>query len=81
MPKPFHLGHIDMVGDYKPGDPRPEGYMDWHEWARVQTKAGLRQVRCGVCSKWKFPQELSAHPEGAVCLECHGERTGDPCPS
>ena len=26
------------------------GYLDWHEWARVQDKAnGFRQVRCGRC--------------------------------
>ena len=26
---------------YKPGDPPPTGYLEWHEWAEVQRKAGL----------------------------------------
>lgn len=52
-------GIITVAGDYKPGDPPPSGYNDWHEWAAVQHKAGLRQKRCGRCVKWKFPQELS----------------------
>lgn len=46
-------------GDYKPGDPPPTGYTDWHAWADVQHKAGLRQKQCGRCSRWKYPQELS----------------------
>ena len=41
------IGYLSYVGDYKPGDPPPTGYCDWHEWARIQDKAGLRQVRCG----------------------------------
>lgn len=45
--------------DYKPGDPAPIGYLEWHEWADVQIKAGLKQQQCGKCSKWFFPQELS----------------------
>lgn len=44
---------------FKPGDPAPTGYLDWHEWAEVQHKAGLRQAECPTCSKWKYPQELS----------------------
>lgn len=51
--------YVDCGGDYSPGDPPPEGYCQWHEWAQVQYKAGLRQQRCGICSLWKFPQELS----------------------
>lgn len=50
---------ITFVGDYKPGDPPPAGYVDQQEWARVQMKAGLRQQQCGKCGLWKFPQELS----------------------
>ena len=32
---------------FKAGDPAPEGYLAWHDWAEVQHKAGLRQKRCG----------------------------------
>lgn len=45
---------------YKPGDQAPEGYLEWHEWAEVQHKSGLRQKKCGRCGKWCFPQQLSA---------------------
>lgn len=51
-----------VMPEYKPGDQPPEGYLQWHEWAEVQHKAGLRQKPCGVCGKWKYPQEI------------HGER-------
>lgn len=44
---------------FKPGDLPPEGYLAWHEWAEVQRKAGIKQVQCGICAKWKTPQELS----------------------
>jgi hypothetical protein len=44
---------------YKPGDQAPSGYLAWHEWAEVQHKAGLRQVQCGKCGLWRYPQELS----------------------
>jgi len=44
---------------YKPGDQPPEGYLEWHEWAEVQRKAGIRQQMCGRCARWKTPQELS----------------------
>jgi len=40
---------------YKPGDPPPEGYLAWHEWAEVQRKAGIKQVQCGRCGLWKTP--------------------------
>jgi hypothetical protein len=53
------LGIISFTGNYKPGDQPPSGYCDWHAWADVQHKAGLRQKRCGNCSKWNFPQELT----------------------
>lgn len=42
---------------FKVGDPPPAGYLEWHWWAMVQLKAGLRQKECGVCGLWKFPQE------------------------
>ena len=50
---------LDVSGSYKPGEQPPTGYMNWHEWASVQHKAGLRQARCGKCSLMKYPQELS----------------------
>lgn len=79
------LIHLLVMPEYKPGDPAPEGYLQWHEWADVQAKAGLKQVECVRCGRWKFPQELSAtvqrweardrrgkvvQQEGAVCLKC-----------
>jgi hypothetical protein len=70
--------------DYKPGDPAPEGYLAWHEWAEVQHKARLRQKQCGRCGLWRYPQELSDQIDRvemqsrkgpvmlvtAVCLKC-----------
>jgi hypothetical protein len=70
---------------YNPGDmPPPQGYLEWHEWAEIQHKAGLRQKECGRCGKWYYPQELSPNidrheaksrkgpvtVETAVCLHC-----------
>lgn len=52
-------GIITVAGCYKPGDMPPDGYLEWHEWAEVQRKAGIKQVACGRCGKWKTPQELS----------------------
>lgn len=50
---------VDVMPLFKKGDPRPEGYMEWNEWARVQHKAGLRQTKCRQCGLWRYPQELS----------------------
>lgn len=52
---------MHVAGDYKPGDPPPprHAYLDWHEWAEVQHRAGLRQSMCCDCSRWFYPQELS----------------------
>lgn len=51
--------HIDFVPVFKAGDPPPtgNGYNEWHEWAEVQHKAGLRQKKCKVCQRFFFPQE------------------------
>ncbi len=69
-----HVSHITFVGEYKAGVQPPTGYMDWHEWAKVQHKAGLRQTQCSECGLWKFPQELSdadfAGTNKAVCNKC-----------
>ena len=48
---------------YKPGDPEPKGYLEWHEWARVQQRAGLRQTQCPRCEKWLFPQSRGKRHE------------------
>ena len=52
---------IDIVDTYKAGDPEPEGYREWHEWAKVQHKAGLRQAKCSRCGLWEFPQSMDSH--------------------
>ncbi len=67
----------------------PRGYNEWHEWAEIQHKAGLRQETCGQCCLWKFPQELSGFTycseltdrNGSkhlhytpICLECHTKK-------
>lgn len=48
---------VDIMPIFKAGDPAPSGYNEWHEWARVQLKAGLRQKRCPMCGLYRFPQE------------------------
>lgn len=77
-------GTLCVSREFKPGDPAPEGYLEWHEWAEVQHEAGLRQKECGRCGKWWYPQELSDQMdrheaksrkglvtvETAVCLKC-----------
>lgn len=51
---------LDTTKDYKPGDlPPEEGYLEWHAWAEVQRKAGIKQVPCPDCGLWCTPQELS----------------------
>jgi len=55
----FPGGVLTVAGDYKPGDQPPSGYLDWHEWAEVQHKAGLRQKPCGRCGLLRYPQEMS----------------------
>jgi hypothetical protein len=53
------LIHISIMPEFKAGDPPPSGYSEWHEWAEIQHKAGLRSKQCGWCGKWRFPQEFS----------------------
>ena len=57
----FNWIHVSIAGEYKPGDLPPDGYMQWHEWAEVQRKAGIKQVQCPTCSLWRTPQELSTN--------------------
>ena len=53
------VGSMQVAGDYNAGDQPPTGYTDRHEWAAVQHKAGLRQKKCTLCSKFKYPQEIA----------------------
>lgn len=50
-----HALQSSIVGTQPPG-----GYMDWHNWAEAQHKAGLRQKRCRTCGLYMFPQEKCA---------------------
>lgn len=52
---------IDTTPTFKAGDPAPDGYLDRHEWAQVQLRAGLRQSRCRKCMLWLFPQQHKDH--------------------
>lgn len=65
---------IDSTAIFKPGDPEPEGYLAWHEWASVQHKAGLRQKRCCGCSRWFFPQGLSDKVHHGTAYNSKGEK-------
>lgn len=75
-------GIVCTTFDFNPGDQAPKGYLEWHEWADVQHKAGLRQKECGRCGKWKYPQELSTQYDrldAQLCNECaKGEKS---CPT
>lgn len=67
---------------FNPGDPPPTGYVAWHEWARVQHKSGLRQARCGKCSRWYFPQEMSGERITSTVKDAKGRshtRTSPVC--
>jgi len=33
-------GIMTIAGKFKPGDPAPTGYLEWHEWAEVQHRDG-----------------------------------------
>lgn len=55
--RPFY---IDIVDTFKPGDPPPEDYVGWDEWAQVQLKGGIRQERRPCCGLLKFPNEKCA---------------------
>ncbi len=56
-------GVLDLVPVFKPGDQPPDGYIAWHEWAKVQHRGGLRQFRCRTCGLYRFPQETCCHPK------------------
>jgi len=67
--------HILEQATYAPGDPAPQGYLAWHEWADTQHKAGLRQKECGRCGKWRYPQELSGQRDQHVMQSRKGPVT------
>lgn len=46
---------------YKVGARAPSGYLQWHEWAEVQEKGGLRQTQPYRCKHWLYPQEVEGH--------------------
>lgn len=52
--------------EYKAGDPRPEGYVAFFEWARAQHKGGLRQTWCESCDRWEFPQECKEKKDDSI---------------
>ena len=62
--------------NFKTGDQPPTGYLEWHSWATVQARAGLKQRRCPTCRLWRFPQEpclngkcsqwVDQRPEGLI---------------
>jgi hypothetical protein len=49
---------------FKAGEPPPQGYIAWHEWAAAQYRGGLRQSPCGGCGQLLFPQERDGHECG-----------------
>ncbi len=53
--------HLLVMPDSKAGDLPPKGYLQWHDWAEVQYKAGIKQTQCPTCGLWCTPQELSSH--------------------
>ncbi len=71
---------LDIYEDYKPGSQPPTGYLQWHEWARIQSKAGLKQKKCCQCCLWKFPQELSGKTLVAKGHTSHGQEVIRICP-
>jgi hypothetical protein len=33
-------------------------YLQWHDWAKEQSKKGIKQIQCPVCKLWFFPSEF-----------------------
>lgn len=56
---------------FKAGDLPPNSYIAWHEWAEVQRKAGIKQVRCTRCGLWRTAQEM------CVCTKCAEQNDGN----
>lgn len=53
------IAHILETPTYKPGDPEPTGYLQWHAWAEVQHAAGLIAMECPRCARFNYPQSMS----------------------
>jgi len=83
---------VDGERMFEAGDPPPEGYLEWCVWAEVQQRNGLQQERCGRCSLYRFPQELSGEViestlevsggfevkvTSPVCLDCEAVEVRD----
>lgn len=82
--------HMLVMPKYKAGDPAPSGHLQWHEWAEVQERAGLRSKQCVRCKKWHHPQSMSKATEtvqkrtrkglvnvdAPVCIKCDNEQKG-----
>ena len=51
-----------IMPEFKPGDkpPKNAGYLEWHDWAGIQYKAGIRQSKC-PCGELITPQEMEDH--------------------
>ena len=45
---------------FKPGDPRPTGYIAFCEWIEAHVEAGIERTLCPNCRHWNFPQEFSS---------------------
>jgi hypothetical protein len=69
--------HVSFEHQCKPGDPPPEGYMAWHQWAQTQYNSGLRQRTCPNCGLWKFPQEFSESTLKTEFMDGSGRKITD----
>ena len=65
---------VTMSPAFKPGDPEPSSYLDWHAWAEVQHKAGLRQSQCSRCCLWRYPQQMSTREVAYEVRTARGRR-------
>ena len=54
-------GSSDPRDYWPPGFQRPEGYVDWRDWAEAQKMHWLKQTQCPKCGLWNFPQEVCEH--------------------
>lgn len=69
------MTHLLAMPTFRPGDPQPvgAGYLEWHEWADVQRKAGIKQTECPKCCKWFCPQDLSDKTHVYTLTNRYGE--------
>lgn len=69
------MSNIPTPSIFKVGDPPPSGYVDWHEWASVQHRGGLRQRQCRNCGLWKFPQDSCRCAKASTGADMGGDRS------